>query len=152
MTHLHWVGDGIQPSHPLLSPSPPAFTLSLHDALPISDKVLYSQNYDFSSSHVQIREVDNKEGWTPKNWCFWIVVLEMNLESPLDSKEIKLVRPKENQPWIAGTPILWPPDAKSQLFGKDPDAGKDGGQEEKGATENKIVGWHYWLKGHNSGR
>ena len=75
----------------------------------------------------------------------------MNLESPLDSKEIKLVRPKENQPWIAETPILWPPDAKSQLFGKDPDAGKDGGQEEKGATENKIVGWHYWLKGHTPG-
>ena len=71
----------------------------------------------------------------------------MNLESPLDSKEIKLVRPKENQPWIAETPILWPPDAKSQLFGKDPDAGKDGGQEEKGATEDEMVEWHHQLKG-----
>ena len=104
-------------------------------------------------------ELDHKEDWSLKIWCFWIVVLEKILESPLDGKEIKPVNPKANQPWIfirrtdaeAEALILWPPDAKSQLFGKDPDAGKDGGQEEKGAPENKIVGWHYWLKGHTLG-
>ena len=96
-------------------------------------------------------ELDHKEDWAPKNWCFWIVVLEKTLESPLDGK-IKPVNPQGNQPWIftgrtdadAEAPILWPPDVKSQLIGKDPDAGKDWGQE-KGVTEDEIVGW---LKGH----
>ena len=91
-----------------------------------------------------------------KNWCFWTVVLETTLESPLDSKEIKPVNPEGNQPWIfigrtdveAEAPILWPSDAKSQLNGKDPDAGKDWRQEEKGMREDEMAGWHHWLKGH----
>ena len=93
----------------------------------------------------------HKEGWVPKNWCFQTVVLEKILESPLDCKEIKPVNPKENQLWIfigrtdaeTEAPILWPPDLKSQLIGKDPDAGKDWGQEEKGATEDEMVEWHH---------
>ena len=100
-------------------------------------------------------ELDHKEGWEPKNWCFLIVVLEKTLESPLDSKEIKQVNPKENQPWIfigrtdaeAEASILWPPDTKSWLTGKDPDAGKDWRQE-KGMTEDELVGWHHRLYGH----
>ena len=90
------------------------------------------------------------------NWCFWTVVLEKTLESPLDCKDIKSVNPKGNQPWIfirrtdakAKTPILWSPDVKSWLTGKDPDAGKDWGQEEKGTKEDEIIGWHHWLNGH----
>ena len=102
-----------------------------------ANKGSYSQSYIFSSSHVQIWELDHKEGWELKNWCFPTVVLEKILESPLDCKEIKLVNPKGNQPWIftgrtrADAPILWPPDAKSQLIGKDPDAGKDGRQRRR---------------------
>ena len=98
-------------------------------------------------------EMDHKEGWVPKNWFFWIVVLEKTLESPLDCKEIKPVSPKGNQSWIfigrtdAEAPILWPPDGKSWLIWKDPDAGKDWRQE-KGMTEDEIVGWHHWLDGH----
>ena len=91
-----------------------------------------------------------------KNWCFWIVVLEKTRESPLDCKEMKSVNPKGNQPWIfigrtdveAEAPILWPPDGKSQLTGKDADAGKDWGQEEKGTTGCEVVEWHHWLNGH----
>ena len=102
-------------------------------------------------------ELDHKEGWVLKNWCFQIVLLEKTLESPLDSK-IKPVNPKGNQPWIftgrtdaeAEAPVLWPPDAKSQLNGKDPDAGKDWRQEDKGMTEDEVVGWHHWLNGHES--
>ena len=98
-------------------------------------------------------ELDHKEGWALKNCCFWTVVLEKTLESPLDSKEIK---PKGNQPWIflgrtdseAEAPILWPPDAKNQLIGKDPVAGKGWGQEEKGTTDVEMIGWHYQLDGH----
>ena len=105
---------------------------------------------------VQMWEMDHKEGWVPKNWCFWIVVLEETLESPLDCKEIKPVRPKGNQPWIfngrtdakAEAPIFWPLDAKSRLTEKDPDAGKDWRQEEKGATEDAMVGWHHWVNEH----
>ena len=107
----------------------------------------YSQNYGFSSSHVQMWLLDYKEGWAPKNWYFQTMVLEKNLESPLNSKEIQPVHPKGNQPWIfieqtdtdAEAPILWPPDAKSQLIGKDPDAGKHWGQEEKRVAENGTV-------------
>ena len=96
-------------------------------------------------------ELEHKEGWEPKNWCFQTVMLEKTLESPLDCKEIKPVNPKGNQPWIfigrmnAEAPILWPPDMNSWLTGKDPDAGKDWGQEEKQATEEEMVGWHHWL-------
>ena len=98
------------------------------------------------------------EGWTLKNWYFWNVVLEKTLESPLDRKKIKPVIPKGNQFWIfigrtaveAEAPILWPPDAKSLLIGKDPDAGQDWGQEEKGATEGEMIGWNHWLDGHES--
>ena len=122
----------------------------------LKSRGLYSQSYGFSSSHVRMWELDHKEGWVLKNWCFQTVLLEKTLESPLDCKEIKPVNPKGNQPWIfigrtdteAETPILWPPDAKSQLIGKDPDAGKDWRQEEKGVTEDEMVGWHHWLKGH----
>ena len=100
--------------------------------------------------------LDCKEVWVLKNWCFQIVVLEKTLKSPLDSKEIKPVNPKGNQPWIfigrtdaeAEAVILWPPNAKSRLIGKDPDAGEDWGQEEKGMTEDEMVGWHHRLYGH----
>ena len=104
------------------------------------------------------------ESWTitkamPKNWCFWMVVLEKTLESPLDCKEIQPVNPKGNQSWIfiggtgaeAETPILWPPDAKNWLTGKDPDAGKDWRHKEKRTTEDEMIGWHYWLNGHEFG-
>ena len=118
-----------------------------------ADKGLSSQSYDFSSSHVWMWELDHKESWGPKNWCFLIVVLEKTLESPLDCKEIKPVHPKGNQSWIvigrtdAEAPILWPPDVKTWLIRKDPDTGKDWRQEEKGTTEDKMVGWHHWLNG-----
>ena len=101
-------------------------------------------------------ELDYKESWALKNWCFWTVVLEKTFKSPLNSKEIKPVHPKGNQSWIfiertdieAETPILWPPDVKNWLIGKDPDAGEDWRQEEKGATEDELVGWHHRLKEH----
>ena len=101
-------------------------------------------------------ELDHKEGWVWKNWCFWTVVLEKTLESPLDCKEIQPVLPEGNQSWIftgridveAETPILWPPDAKSRLIRKDPDGRKDWRQEEKGTTEDEMVEWHHWLNGH----
>ena len=102
-----------------------------------ADKGLSSQNYGFSSSHVWMWEFEHKEGWLPKNWCFWIAVLEKTPESPLDSKEIQPVNPKRNQPWIfigrtdTDATILWPPDVKSWFTGKDSDAGKDRGQEDK---------------------
>ena len=101
-------------------------------------------------------ELDYKESWAPKNWCSWTVGLQKALESPLDCKEIQPVHPKGNQSWIfigrtdseAETPILWPPDVKNWLIGKDPDTGKDWRQEEKGKTEDEMVGWHHWLNGH----
>ena len=113
----------------------------------------------FSSGHVWMWESDYKESWVMKNWCFWIVVLEKTLESPLDSKEIQPVHPKGDQSWVfigrinveAETPILWPPDVKSWLIWKDPDAGKDWKQEEKGTTEDEMVGWHHQLNGHEFG-
>ena len=118
-----------------------------------------SQGYGFSSGHVWMWELDHKEGWVLKNWCFWTVVLEKTLENPLDCKEIKPINPKRNQPWIfiertdaeAESPIRWPPDVKSWLIWKDPDAGKDWRQEEKGTTEDEMVGWHHWLNGHEFG-
>ena len=105
--------------------------------------------YGFCSSHVQMRELENKEGWALKNWCFWAVVLEKTLESPLDCREIKPGNPKRYQSWIfigrtdTEVPILWPPDAKNWIIWKDPDAGKDWRQEEKGMTEDEMVGWHH---------
>ena len=114
------------------------------------------QSYGFSSSHVWMWELDYKESWALKNWCFWNVVLEKTLESPLDCKKIQPVHPNGNQSWIfigetdaeAETPILWPPDAKNWLTRKDPDPGKDWRREEKGTTEDEIVGWHHRLDGH----
>ena len=121
-----------------------------------ANKGTSSQSYGFSSSHVWMWELDYKESWAPKNWCFWTMVMEKTLESPLDCKEIQPVHPKGNQSWIfiertdaeAEAPILWPPDAKNWLIWKDPDAGKDWRQEEKGMTEDEMVGWHHWLNGH----
>ena len=111
-----------------------------------ADKGPYSQSYGFSNRLVRMWELDPEEGWVPKNWCFQTVVLEKTLESHLDSKEIKPVNPKGNQSWTftgrtdaeAEASILWSPDAKSWLTGKDPDAGKDWGQEEAGATEDEM--------------
>ena len=116
-----------------------------------------SQSYGFSSSHVWMWGLDYKESWALKNWYFWTMVLEKTLESPLDCKEIKLVNPKGNQSWIfirridaeAETPILWPSDVKNWLTGKDSDAGKDWRQEEKGTTEDEMVGWDHWLNRHD---
>ena len=109
---------------------------------------------DFSHSQVWLWELDYKESWAPKNWCFWAVVLEKTLESPLDCKEIQPVHLKGNQSWIfigrtdeAETPILWPPDAKNWLILKDPDIGKDWRQE-KETTEDEMVEWHHRLNGH----
>ena len=104
-------------------------------------------------------ELDYKESWAPKNWCFWIVMLEKTLESSLNCKEIQPVYPKANQSWVfigrtdveAETPILWPPDAKSWLIWKDPESGKDCRQEEKGMTEDEMVGWHHRHNGHEFG-
>ena len=120
-----------------------------------ANKGPYSQSCGFSSS-LWMWQLDHKEGWASKNWCFWTVVFEKTLESPLDSQEIKPVNPKGNQSWIfigrtdaeAEVPILWPPDLKKWLIGKDPDAGKNLRQEEKEKTEDKMVGWHHWLNGH----
>ena len=115
-----------------------------------------SQGYGFSSSHVWVWELDYKGSWALKNWCFWTVVLEKTIESPLYCKEIQQVPPKGDQSWVfigrtdVEAPILWSPDVESWLVWKDPDDGKDWGQEEKGRTENEMVGWHHWL-GINSG-
>ena len=114
------------------------------------------QGYGFSSSHVWIWELDYKESWALKNWCFWTVVLEKTFESPLDCKEMQQIHPKWDQSWVftartdveAETPILWPPDEKNWLIRKNPDAGKDWRQEEKGTTENEMVGWHHRLNGY----
>ena len=121
-----------------------------------TNKGPFSQSYDFSSKYVWIWELDYKESWAPKNWCFWTVMLEKTLESPLDCKEIQPAHPKGNQSWIfigrtdaeTQTPILWPHDSKKWLIWKDPDAGKDWRQEKKGMTEDEMVGWRYWLNGH----
>ena len=123
------------------------------------NKGLTSQGYGFSHGHVWMWELDYKESWVLKNWCFWTVVLEKTLESPLDCKEIQAVHPKGDQSWVFigrtdvedETPILCPPDAKSWLIGKDPDAGKDWGQEEKGTAEDEMVGWHHLFNGHEFG-
>ena len=112
----------------------------------LANKGPSNQGYGFSSSHVWMWELDYKESWAPKNWCFWTVVLEKTLESPLDCKEIQPVHPRGDAE--AETPVLWPPDLKSWFIWKDPDAGKDWRWEEKGMTEDEMVGWHHWLNGH----
>ena len=114
------------------------------------------KSYGFSSSYLWMWELDCKGSCTPKNWYFWTVVLEKTLESLLDCKGIQPVHPKGNQSWIfigrtdaeAETPILWPPDGKNWLIGKDPDAGRDWRRKEEGMTEDEMVGWHHWLDGH----
>ena len=121
-----------------------------------ANKCPSSQSYAFSSSHVWVWDLGRKESWLLKNWCFWNVMLEKTLESPLVCKELKPVLPKGNQSWIfigridaeAEAPVLWLPDVKSWLIGKDPDAGKNWRQEEKGMIEDEMVGWHCQLNGH----
>ena len=121
-----------------------------------ANKGLSSQGYGFSSGHVWMWELDCEESWTLKNCFFWTRVLEKTLESPLGCKEIQPVHPKGDQSWVfigradveAETPIFWPPDAKNWLIGKDPDAGKDRGQEEKETTEDEMAGWHHRLDRH----
>ena len=120
-----------------------------------ADKGPSSQSYGFSSSHVWMWELDHKESWAPKNWCFWTVVLDMTLECPLDYKEIKPVNPKGNQSWIfvgktdaeAEAPIFWPPDEKNWLLEKTLVLEKDWRQEEKEMRKDEMVGWHHWLSG-----
>ena len=119
-----------------------------------AEKSPCSQIYGFYSSHVWMWQLDCKEGWMLKNWCFQIVMLEKTLESPLDCKEIQSVHPKGDQSWIftgrtvVEAPLIWPLDEKSWLIRKDPDAGKNWRQVEKGLTEDEMVGWHHWLDGH----
>ena len=125
----------------------------------VANKGLSSQGYGFYSSQVWMWELDCEGSWSPKNWCFRTVVLEKTLESPLDCKEITPIHPKGDQSWVfigrtdakAETPILWPPHAKSWLIGKDPDAGRNWGQEEMGMTEDEMVGWHHRLDAHEFG-
>ena len=122
-------------------------------------KVRLVKGMFFSSGHVWMWELDCEESWAPKIWCFWTVVLEKTLESPLDCKEIQPIHPKGDQSRVfigrtdaeAETPILWPPHAKSWLIGKDPDAGREWGQGEKGMMEDEMAGWHHWLNGHEFG-
>ena len=124
-----------------------------------SNKGPSSQGYGFSCGHVWMWELDCEESWALQNWCFWTVVLEKTLESPLDCKEIQPVHPKGHQSWVffgrtdakAETPVLWLPHAKSWLIVRDPDAGRDWGQEEKGMTEDEMAGWHHWLDAHEFG-
>ena len=119
-------------------------------------KMPSSQSYDFSNSHAWMWEVNDKESWVLRNWYFWTVALEKTLKSPLDCKEIQPVNPQGNQLQIfigrtdaeAETAILWPPDVKNWVIGKDPNAGKDWRQKQKAATEDEMVGWHCWLDGH----
>ena len=121
-----------------------------------ADKGPSSQSCGFPSGQVWMWELDHEENWAPKNWCFWTVVLEKTLESPLDCKEIQPVSPKGDQSRMfigrtdveAEIPVLWPPDVKNWLIGKDPDSGKDWRQEERGTTEDEMVGWNHQLDGH----
>ena len=135
------------------------FSTSNEKNLNLHLNTLSSQGYGFSSVHVWMWKLDCEESWAPKNWCFWTVVLEKTLESPLDCKDIQPVHSKGDQSWVffgrtdakAETPILWPPHVKSWLIGKDPDAGRDWRQEEKETTEDEMAGWHHRLDGHEFG-
>ena len=130
--------------------------ISIVYSCPLAFMFIEGRYWFLKNDYVWMWELDGEESWAPKNWCFWTVVLEKTLESPLDCKKIQPVHPKEDQSWMfigrtdveAETPILWPPHAKSWLIGKDPNAGKDWGQEEKGMTEDEMVGWHHGLNGH----
>ena len=121
-----------------------------------TDKGPSSQNYGFSRSHVWMWELDYIESWVPENWCFWTLLMEKTLESPLDSKDTQPLHPKGNQYWIfigrtdieAETPTLWPPDMNNWLIGKNPDAGQDWRQKQKGMTEDEMVGRHHRLNRH----
>ena len=120
-----------------------------------ANKGAYRQNDGFSSSHVWMWELDYKESWALKNWCFWTVVLKKTLESLLDFKEIQPVHPKDQSCVFIGrtdaeaeAPVLWPPNVKNWLIGKDPDAGRDWGKEEKGTTENEMIQWQHWFNGY----
>ena len=132
-------------------------TLKSRDiTLPTKVRLVKAMVFPVVMCHVWMWELDYKESWALKNWCFWTVVLEKTLESPLDRKEIQPVHSKGNQSWIfigrtdaeAETPILWPLDAKNWFIGKDPDAGKDWRWEKKGMTKDEMVGWHHWLSGY----
>ena len=130
--------------------------VSILQSRDFANKSPSSQSYGFSISHAWMWELDHKESWAPKNWCFWTVVLEKTLESSLNCKEIQPVHPKGNQSWIfiwrtdteAEIPILWPPDVKNWFIREDPDAGKDWRQKEKGTTEDEMVGWHHRVNRH----
>ena len=132
-----------------------AWQATVHGVARLGLDLVTKPSHGFFSSHVWMWELDREEGWVPKDWCFWTVMLEKILESPLNCKEIKSVHPKGNQPWIfigrtddeAEAPMLWPPDGKSRLTGKDLCAQKDW-QQEKGTTEDKMVEWHHRLNGH----
>ena len=124
-----------------------------------ANKAPSSQGCGFSCGHVWMWELDYEESWAPKNWCFWTAVLEKTPERPLDCKEIQPVHPKGDQSWVfigrtdveAEAPIIWPPHVKSWLIGKDSEAGRDWGQEEKGTTEDEMAGWHHQLNRHEFG-
>ena len=130
--------------------------IMLSETLLCQQRSVWSRLWFFQWSCKWMWKLDCEESWAPKNWCFWTVVLEKTLKSPLDFKEIQPVDPEGDKSWVfigridaeAETPILWPPHAKSWLVEKDPDAGRDWGQEEKGMTEDEMVGWHHWLDGH----
>ena len=147
-------GQAIQPSLDFVTSQDSKIRRTLID-FTVANKGPSSKGYGFSCGHVWMWELDCEESWAPKNWCFWTVVLEKALQSPLDCKEIQPVHPKGDQSWVfigrtdaeAETPILWPPHAKSWLIGKDSDAGRDWGQEENGMTEDEMAGWHHWLNG-----
>ena len=162
--HLSFLSCGQRQSHASAQFPPDTRHLSdlqtFHLPLPkqrhyFANKGPSSQGYGFSCGHVWMWELDCEEGWAPKNWCFWTVVLEKTLSSPLDCKEMQPVHPTGDQSWVfigrtdakAETPVLWPSHAKSCLIGKDSDAERDWGQEEKGTTEDEMAGWHHWLDG-----
>ena len=155
----HFLLQGISPtqgSNPGLPHCRQALLIFVPPGKPLTSPS--TQGYGFSSGRVWMWELDWEEGWVSKNWCFWTVMLEKTLESHLDCREIQPVHSEGDQPWDflgrndakAETPVLWPPHAKSWLIGKDPDAGRDWGQEEKGTTEDEMAGWHHRLDGHES--
>ena len=155
---LQWACIALVITHSIPEQSSESRKDEPHSKAHLWNKGPSSQGYGFSSGHVWMWELDCEESWAPKNWCFWTVVLEKTLERPLDCKEIQPVHPKGDQSWVffgrndakAETPVLWPPHAKRWLIGKDSDAGRDWGQEEKGMTEDEMAGWHHRLDGRES--